>query len=255
MTAILTKIISVIISVLTMILNLLNGTPAPEVPTTPEVPEGTVIATDAALIAGYYNTAVAATIAEDENGEALYIPKGYQTMTLSKPLEGEGALGAILKVLQPVIDHALSSNTRETRYIPGARRGDVLPGDILSGSAVSKDGKTTLTIIIKEQVDGPDCDADTAGPVARAIGTLGSIDAALNELGASVTSGRNTIELTYKNAFVQCVIDEETGRIESGTWFFTVDIYIGDIQAKVGGLAANLKEVTAAIDYKLVVGE
>ncbi len=208
---------------------------------------------DAALIADYYNKAVAATIVEDANGNATLIPKGWQTMILSKKIDGKGAIGTILKVLQPVVDKVLADNAKETTWIPGGKEGDLLATDIQKGTAISKDGKTTLTIMIKEQVDGPDCDGNTAGPVARGISTLGSIDTALEALGATLSSGRDTVKLTYKDAYIKCVIDEETGRIESGTWFYTVDIYIGDAQAKLAGIPANLKELTAAIDYKVVI--
>ncbi len=207
---------------------------------------------DPAAIADFYNKAVAATIVEDANGNASYIPKGKQTMVLSKPIDGDGVLGAILKVLQPAVDKALSNNSKETNWIPGGKEGDLLASDITKATAISKDGKTTLTIQLKQQVDGPDCDGNTAGPVARGISTLGNIDGALKELGAELTEGRDTVKLTYKNARIKCVIDEETGRIISGEWFYTVDIFIGNAKAKLG-ISANLKNLTAAIDYKVVI--
>lgn len=211
-----------------------------------------LMSNDAAEIAAFYNKAVAATIVENEAGEAYLIPKGKQTMVLSKNIDGDGAIGTILKVLEPAVDKALSKNSKDTSWIPGGKKGDLEAGDIVKATAISKNGKTTLTIVLKEQVDGPDCDGDTAGPVARGIGTLGSIDSALNELGAELTKGRDTVKLTYKNASIKCVIDEETGRIVSGEWFYTVDIFIGDAQAKLG-IPANLKNLTTAIDYKVVI--
>lgn len=211
-----------------------------------------LMSNDAAEIAAFYNKAVAATIVENEAGEAYLVPKGKQTMVLSKNIDGDGAIGAILKVLEPAVDKALTKNSKDTSWIPGGKKGELEAGDIVKATAISKNGKTTLTIVLKEQVDGPDCDGDTAGPVARGIGTLGSIDSALNELGAELTKGRDTVKLTYKNASIKCVIDEETGRIVSGEWFYTVDIFIGDAQAKLG-IPANLKNLTTAIDYKVVI--
>lgn len=207
---------------------------------------------DAAEIAAFYNKAVAATIVENEAGEAYLVPKGKQTMVLSKNIDGDGAIGTILKVLEPAVDKALSKNSKETSWIPGGKKGELEAGDIVEATAISKNGKTEIKITLKQQVDGPDCDGDTSGPVARGIGTLGSIDSALNELGAELTKGRDTVKLTYKNAYINCVIDEETGRIVSGTWFYTVDIFIGDAQAKLG-IPANLKNLTTAIDYKVVI--
>ncbi len=246
MTAIFSKIISLLISVLMMILNLIGGTPiAPEPPELPEIPEGVTVS-DPAVIAEYYNIAVAAT-----NDDA---PRGTMLMTLSKPIEGDGAIGTILKVLQPTVDSALKKNSKETSWIPGGREGDLLASDIKECAAISEDGKTTLIIHLKSQVDGPDCDGNTAGPVARGIGTIGSIDGALAELGATLTSGRETIKITYDNAYITCVVDEETGKIVSGEWGYTVDISIGEVRANLRGIVANLKNITAGINYKHTIG-
>lgn len=207
---------------------------------------------DPAAIAEFYNNAVAATTVENANGEAYLVPKGKQTMALSKPISGDGVLGAILKVLQPAVDKALTNNCKDTDFIPGGKRGDLQVSDINKATAISKDGKTTLTIMLKDQVDGPNCDADTAGPVARGIGTLGSVDNVLEELGAEITEGRDTVRFTYRDAYIKCVVDEETGRIISGNWSYTVDIFIGNAKAKLG-ITANLKNFTAAVDYKVVI--
>ena len=181
-----------------------------------------------------------------DSSEELYEGKTYNSYIFMD--------NATLTTKDAVLDtEVLAENAKETTWIPGGKEGDLLATDIQKGTAISKDGKTTLTIMIKEQVDGPDCDGNTAGPVARGISTLGSIDTALEALGATLSSGRDTVKLTYKDAYIKCVIDEETGRIESGTWFYTVDIYIGDAQAKLAGIPANLKELTAAIDYKVVI--
>ena len=197
---------------------------------------------DAEAIAAFYNEAVANT---------GYV-SGQQTMVLSKNIDGDGAIGTILKVLEPAVDKALAKNSKAINQIPGSESGLLEADDIVKATAISKNGKTEITITLKQQVDGPDCDANTAGPVARGIGTLGSIDVALDELGAEITEGRDTVKLTYKNARIQCVVDEGTGRIVSGEWFYTVDIFIGNAKAKLG-ISALLKNLTTAIDYKVVI--
>ena len=93
-------------------------------------------------------------------------------------------------------------------------------------------------------------------PVFMPVGTRGTVKAmtprGLEELGAEITSGRDTVKFTYKNATIKCVVDERTGQIISGEWFYTVDIFIGDADAKLG-IKANLKNLTTAIDYKVVI--
>ncbi len=200
---------------------------------------------DPVAIAAFYNKAVA-------NTKSPYIPTGYQTLVLAKNIEGDGAIGAILKVLQPAIENALKKNSKEITKIPGATGGELLATDIVKATARSKGGKTEITITLKQQVDGPDSNKNTAGPVSRGIGTLGSIDNALTELGAEITEGRDTVKLTYKNAYIKCVVNESTGRIESGMWGYTVDVLIGSAKMKLG-ISANLKNLSTAIDYKVVI--
>lgn len=198
--------------------------------------------TDAAAIADYYNKAVYNTGSINAS----------QTLVLSKPINGDGAIGTILKVMQPVVDKTLANNSKAVYTVPGSYGGKLLSSDIEKATAISKDGKTTVTIMLKSQTDGPDDDKNNAGPVSRGIGTLGNIDNALTELGMTMESGRDTVKLTYSNAYIKCVIDEDSGDIISGTWFYTTDILIGSSQVHLAGIHANLNNLTAAVDYKVV---
>lgn len=201
--------------------------------------------TDAAAVIAYYNAAVKAT---DK------APAGKQTMKLvDGSLGGDGAIGAILKVLEPAAVKALEKNSTSTDYIPG-HEADLLPTDAVKATATSKNGVTTIEITLKEQTDGPNADAHTAGPVARGIGTLGSIDTALAELGAEISEGRDTVKLTYKNAYIKCTVDENTGKITGGTWHHLVDIKIGEAKAKISVLSATLKNFKGQVDFTVKVG-
>lgn len=204
--------------------------------------EGGLNSTDVAEVVAYYNAAVIKT-----NKEGA--PAGNSSMKLSGDISGDGFIGAILKVLEPAAKSALSKNSTPTDYIPG--KGALKPEDVIRAEAVSKNGVTTIKMSIKEQTDGSDADS-TAGPVGRAIGTLGSIDGALSELGAELTSGRDTVKLTYKNSTIKCTINEKTGKITGGTWFYSVNILVGDAKAKLG-ISANLKNLKAIVDYTVAI--
>ena len=197
---------------------------------------------DASAIADFYNQAVAKTSSVN----------GSKTLVLSKPIEGSGAIDTIRKVLEPIVDKVLKANSESVYEIPGSSGGELLASDIASATAISKNGQTKIRITLKNQVDGPDSDKNNAGPVSRGIGTLGNIDVALEELGASLNSGRDTIKLTYKDAYIDCVVDDETGKIVSGTWKYTTDVLIGDAQMDLG-IKAALKNLTTSIDYEVVV--
>ena len=199
---------------------------------------------DPEKIAVFYETAVQKT--KDDR------PKGHQTMTLAGKISGDGAIGTILKVLEPAVDKALAKNSKETDWVPGANDGALLGSDIKDCYAKTENGKTTVYIELKSQTDGSDCDSNTAGPVARGMSTLGSIDGALSELGAELTSGRETVSLTYRDAYIECVVDEATGKIVSGTWHYVVDVNIGNAQAKLG-IPANLKNLKASIEYQVEI--
>lgn len=198
--------------------------------------------TDIAEVVAYYNAAVIKT---NEEGA----PKGHSTMKLKGDITGDGAIGAILSVLSPAAEKALAKNSVETDYIPG--KGLLKPEDVTRAQAVSKNGVTTITIALKSQTDGSDADSK-AGPVGRGIGTLGSIDGALKELGAELTSGRETVKLTYNDAYIKCTINENTGKITGGTWHYLVNIFVGDAKAKLG-ISANLKNLKAAVDYTVAI--
>lgn len=194
-------------------------------------------------IVAYYNAAVIKT---DKAGKT----PGNSKMALAGDITGDGAMGAILKILMPAAKNALEKNSTPTEDIPG--RGTLKASDVISATATQKNGKTEISIKLKEQTDGSDGDPTDGGPVARGIGTLGSIDGALSELGAELISGRDTVKLTYKNATINCVIDDASGKVVSGVWRYSVHIFVGDAQAKLG-LKANLKNIKGVVDYTVTI--
>jgi len=200
--------------------------------------------TDPTAVAAFYNKAVKAT--------EKSAPKGHQTMKLDGGITGDGGLGAVLKVASPIIENTLEKNSTDTDYIPG-HEADLLASDIKSCSAVSKNGVTTLTIMLKDQKDGPTADAHTAGPVARGIGTLGNVDGAIEALGAELYSGKDTIVLNYNDAYIkQLTIDENTGKITHGTWHYKVNVTVGNAEIKLG-MKFTAKNLKACIDYTVVI--
>ncbi len=196
-------------------------------------------------IVAYYNAARKAT---------KPAPKGHQTMDLSGDITGDGFMGAILGALTPAAKSALEKNSKDTDWIPADSHADIKVSDVKSATA-KDDGKgnVVITIYFKDQTDGPDGDPNNGGPVARGVGTLGSIDNALNEMGAEITEGRNTVKLTYTDAYLKDVkINQKSGKIVSGTWHYTVKIFVGNAKAKLG-ISATLKNLQAQVDYKVVI--
>ena len=206
-------------------------------------PSAGLNSTNAEEVVAYYNAAVKKT------NDSKKAPKGHSTMKLDGGITGDGAIGAILKVLSPAAEKALAKNSVETDYIPG--KGMLKASDVTKAQATSKNGVTTIVIQLKDQTDGPKVES-TEGPVGRGIGTLGNIDKALSELGAEITEGKDTVKLTYTNAYIKCTINESTGMITGGTWHYLVKIFVGDAKAKLG-ISANLKNLKAAVDYTVAI--
>ena len=196
---------------------------------------------DIAEIVAFYNKAHKAT---------KPAPKGHSTMKLDGAITGDGALGGVLKVASPIIQRTLEKNSVETDYIPG--RGELKASDVSKAKAVSKGGVTEIVIQLKEQTDGPQADAHTAGPVARGIGTLGNINNAIESLGAELYSGKETIKLTYKDAYIKCKVDESTGKITGGTWHYAVHVFVGEAEIKLG-LKFTAKNLRGIVDYTVAI--
>ena len=194
--------------------------------------------TDIAEVVKFYNAARKATNPA---------PKGHQTMALSGEITGDGFIGALLQVLQPAAKSALEKNSKDTDWIPGHDHGDILATDVTSAKATTKDGVTTVELKFKDQVDGPDT---SKGPVERGISTLGSIDSALGELGAEITEGRDTVKLTYTDAYLTAKIKD--GKIVGGTWHYLVKIFVGNAKGKLG-ISFSLNRFDAELDYSVII--
>ena len=201
--------------------------------------------TDAAAVVDYYNKAVVKT---DDAGKTA----GQSTMKLAGDITGDGMFKLIGGILTSVAKSVLEKNSSTTDDIPG--RGTLKASDVAKAQAVSKNGVTTITLQLNDQVDGSNGDPKDGGAVARGIGTLGSIDGALKELGATLDEeGKKTVKLTYTDSYIKCTIDENTGKITGGTWHYTVKIYVGNAEATISGISAKVKNLNAAVEYQVAI--
>ena len=201
--------------------------------------------TDAKAVVAFYNKAVKASVKNP--------PKGKQTMKLEK-LEGTGGLGKILGSFEGIAKKALEKNSTDTNYIPAGDHGDVLPTDVKNAKATNDGKYTTVSFDVKPQTDGPK-ESSSKGPVGRSIGTLGNVQNALDQLpGVSVTSGIENIKLTYDHAYVTVKIDNNTGKIVSGTWHYKVHVNVNNLGVKVIGIPASVDTLHGIVDYTVKIG-
>ena len=201
--------------------------------------------TDAKAVVAFYNKAVKASVKNP--------PKGKQTMKLEK-LEGTGGLGKILGSFEGIAKKALEKNSTDTNYIPAGDHGDVLPTDVKNAKATNDGKYTTVSFDVNPQTDGPK-ESSSMGPVGGWFGTLGNVQNALDQLpGVSVTSGIENIKLTYDHAYVTVKIDNNTGKIVSGTWHYKVNVNVNNLGVKVIGIPASVDTLHGIVDYTVKIG-
>lgn len=184
-------------------------------------------------------------------------PAGKQTMVLGNggKITGDGATGTLFKAASPIVNSVLKNNSTATDYVPASSHADLKASDVKSAKAiVSADGKYTDYIIyVKDQTDGPNGDSHNGGPVARGVGTLGSIDEALKQLGAEFKSGKENVKLTYTNAYIFARVDNSTGKIINGTYHYLVKVSISEAELKLG-ISAKVKNMYGEVDYTVKIG-
>lgn len=184
-------------------------------------------------------------------------PAGKQTMVLGNngKITGDGATGTLFKAASPIVNSVLKNNSTTTDYVPASSHADLKASDVKSAKAiVSADGKYTDYIIyVKDQTDGPNGDSHNGGPVARGVGTLGSIDEALKQLGAEFKSGKENVKLTYTNAYIFARVDNSTGKIINGTYHYLVKVSISEAELKLG-ISAKVKNMYGEVDYTVKIG-
>ncbi len=252
MSAIITKIISVFTSIIMMILNFMGIATQPADPyariETPEYYLGECKNSDVESVVELYNSAFLKTVYDHE------VPDGEQQIKLLKEIEGDGTIGNVIKAATPAIDRALERNNYKTDWLPGS--GTIKAEDVdFAYFHQTEDGRAFVAIYLKEQTDGPDGNHTNGGPVSRGIGTLGNVEHAMQELGATIVEGRETIKLEYTNAYIICELDPDTGKILLGTWHYDVDVSVCDARVKISAIAANIKNLSAKLEYAVVIGE
>ena len=250
MSALIAKIVSIFTSVIMSIISFIipSAPPAEDPYARLELPEysiGECITSDAEEVVSLYNDAVKKSRIYNTSLD------GEQKIKLISAIDGDGAIGTILKVAEPIIDRALDHNNYKVDYVPG--KGNLLASDVTSaGIYETDDGKTYVAIYLRDQIDGPDGTQYYGGPVSRGIGTLGGIDHALAELGVTLRTGRETIKLEYTNAYIICEVSS-SGHIVGGTWHYDVGVTVGNAQIKISAIAANLKNLTGKLEYAIVL--
>lgn len=203
--------------------------------------------TDAKAVVDFYNEAVKASVKNP--------PKGKQTMELEK-LEAKGGLVAnVIDKFENAARKTLKDKSGDTNYIPAGDHGDVNYKTDVKNAKATSDGKyTTIYFDVNPQTDGPN-ESSSKGPVGRSIGTLGSVQTAIDALKVvKIKDGLNNIKLTYDHAYVTVKVDNSTKKIVSGTWHYKVNVNANNLEVSLFGVPSPIDTLTGIVDYTVKIG-
>lgn len=167
---------------------------------------------------------------------------------------GGGAVGAFVNLLKPIVSSTLERNSSTDNHITGGYQ-NLTADDVASATATqSADGKyTTLTINLKEQTDGMN-GKSKEGHVGHGVSILDGVQTAIDQLdGVTVDASEGEIKLHYNNAYIDCKVDNTTGKVVSGKWHYTVNVTINNVKAKIGIVSATLNGAKGVVEYAVTL--
>lgn len=230
------KIISVIVSVVMAILNLfgLGGEKSPEFVL------GENVNSNVAQVLEAYNNAVIKT---DKDA-----PLVKTTMSLEDLVMG-GMTGATVSMMKPMLNDMLAEEVFEDYDIPG--KGALTADDVVSAKMSTEEGRTTVIIEVKDQTDGSDADGENGGSVSRAMGTMENVSGLLEESG--IFTGVENLEMTYTDCTLACIIDDATGEILFGEWYYNVTVSMDGLVINLGESPLEITDASYTLGYKCVL--
>lgn len=160
-------------------------------------------------------------------------PKVKRVQTLALTQVNLGKDDGNSKMLQNIANGIINKNNNiESDGLPG-NYGALTANDLQSASAKTTNGVTTLTMVLKDQLDyaqgypgSAKKDAWGAGPVGHGIGVLGPVDDILKEFTGKIKDNKD-IQVKYTGA--QMTVTVKDGKITGGKMGYTVKITATDV--------------------------
>ena len=228
------KIMSFFISIVMAILNIfgLGGEKRPEFVL------GENVNSNVAQVLEVYNNAVIKT---DEAA-----PLVTTTMSL-EDLVMDGM--SIKPIFNDMLAKMLAKESYEDCDIPG--EGELKAEDVVSAKMSTEEGLTTVIIEVKDQTNDAYGNAKDGEPVSRAMGTAGDIAQYIEETG--LFSGVENIEITYSDCTLSCIIDDATGEILYGEWYYNMTMDMEGFSVDTGESTPVVVDSSVTIGLKSVL--
>lgn len=176
--------------------------------------------------------------------------KSVQKITLDDiSIGGGGAVNSIIKMIKPVINKVVESNSTEFVGITGGYS-MLTEADIASAALTNADGNTIIKMSMKDQTDkgAADANSGTVGHAISVIADLSGVFGQLKDSGLPVEISEDNMTMTYRNAQVNVLIDSN-GRITRGTWVYVVTLNLENF--KVAG--STVEDTTVIIRNTITV--
>ena len=230
------KIVSFFISIMMAILNIfgIGGEKRPEFVL------GENVNSNAVQVLEVYNNAVIKT---DKDA-----PLVTTTMSL-EDLVMDGMSGSTVIMMKPMLNDMLAEEAFEDYDIPG--EGELKADDVVSAKMSTKEGLTTVIIEVKDQTDDGYGNAQGEEPVSRAMGTLENVSGLLEESG--IFSGVENLEITYTDCTLACIIDDATGEILYGEWYYNITVSMDGLVINLGESPLEITDASYTLGYKSVL--
>ncbi len=192
-------------------------------------------------IVAVYKNAASKSHSSVESSQIMLMPKLVVN-------DGDGALGAFLKMISPVIQAVLKNNATTYGGVTGGYT-KMVPEDVQSAKAYKEGDYIVIEMIMVEQIDGIYGDFQ-GGSVGHAINVLGNVATAVEQFPAfNIKFEEADIKVHYTNPNVKVRINS-SGIIEKGTWSYDSLIYIRNLDVN----RIMINKADAEIDYIITIG-
>ncbi len=170
-------------------------------------------------------------------------------LTLIKLDGGDGGIGGLISMFEPVAKRALADNSTPNEGLPGVPE-QVKVSDIASAKAVNDGRYTTVTMNVVEQTDGAYGKVNE-GPVGRTIGVLDGVALAIEKIkGFKADFQNGSLALHYKNPKVVIKVDNKTGSLVKGacSWSYQVHVEVEELAVEMSVFSLTLHGTSGIVE-------
>lgn len=183
-----------------------------------------------------YNKAVAET--------DKFMGKGYMSLVGFK---GNGIDQSLTSLMKSVGNNI----TFDYDELPGEP--PILADDVVAASVKKENGKTKVMLILKGQTndfEGKPIDGES---VTRGFGTMSGLAQILTESGIEIVSGKETAFLEYSSPVIYAEIDNSTGKIIGGCWYYRLTVKIGNMKTELKGISVDFTNFEMICDMRTIL--